>query len=115
MLFSSHILSEVEDLADRVVFIHRGRIVGDKTMDEIKSMAHPSLQLRLDHVDEKLKELLSPYGEIRVEKNLVTIINPPNDPSEILTLLVKNGYKVLEYRLGRSLEDVFFRIIGVKK
>ena len=115
VLFSSHILSEVEDLADRVVFIHRGRIVGDMSMDEIKSMAKPVLRIRLDKVDDKLKDLLSPYGKVEFEKNTVVIVNPPSDPSEILTTLLKNGYRVLEYKQGRSLEDVFFRIIGVRK
>jgi len=39
VLFSSHILSEVENIADRVVFIHKGRIVANMTMSEIKSKA----------------------------------------------------------------------------
>ncbi|MEM0260593.1 MAG: ABC transporter ATP-binding protein [Sulfolobales archaeon] len=37
VLFSSHILSEVEGIADRVVFIHRGRIIADMSIDEIRS------------------------------------------------------------------------------
>ncbi len=37
VLFSSHILSEVEGVADRVVFIHRGRIVANMSIDEIRS------------------------------------------------------------------------------
>ena len=39
VLFSSHILSEVENIADRVVFIHKGRIIADMSMQEIKSRA----------------------------------------------------------------------------
>ena len=37
ILFSSHILSEVQDIADRVVFIHRGKIIADMSMGEIRS------------------------------------------------------------------------------
>ncbi|ADM27326.1 ABC transporter related [Ignisphaera aggregans DSM 17230] len=115
VLFSSHILSEVEAIADRVVFIHRGRIVAVETMDEIKAMANPGLYIKLDRIDGKVRDLLSPYGETRIERGYIVIVNPPQDPSEILSILIKNGYKVLEYRQGHSLEDVFFRIIGEKR
>ncbi len=39
VLFSSHILSEVENIADRVVFIHRGKIIANLTINEIRSRA----------------------------------------------------------------------------
>lgn len=37
ILLSTHILQEVEAVADRVIFIHRGRIVFDGTPDEMRS------------------------------------------------------------------------------
>jgi ABC-2 type transport system ATP-binding protein len=42
ILLSTHILQEVEAVADRVIFIHRGRIVFDGSPDELKS-THGSL------------------------------------------------------------------------
>jgi len=115
VLFSSHILSEVEDIADRVVFIHRGRIIGDYSMDEIKSMAKPALYITVDRVDENLKKILGEYGEINVQKNTIIIENPRGESTEIISKIISSGYKILDFKHGRSLEDVFFRIIGVKK
>jgi ABC-2 type transport system ATP-binding protein len=43
VLLSTHILQEVEAVADRVVFIHRGRIVFDGTPEELKA-PHGSLE-----------------------------------------------------------------------
>jgi len=37
ILLSTHILQEVEAVADRILFIHRGRIVFDGTPDEMRS------------------------------------------------------------------------------
>ncbi len=37
MLFSSHILSEVEAVADRVVIIHRGKLIADTPIGELAS------------------------------------------------------------------------------
>ncbi len=39
ILLSTHILQEVEAVADRVIFIHEGRIVFDGTIDEFKGQA----------------------------------------------------------------------------
>ncbi len=40
VLFSSHLLDEVERVADRVAMIHEGHIVLDETMEEIKATHH---------------------------------------------------------------------------
>lgn len=45
ILLSTHILQEVEAVADRVVFIHEGRVVFDGTIDEFKA-GSPSLDER---------------------------------------------------------------------
>jgi ABC-2 type transport system ATP-binding protein len=37
VILSTHILQEVEATADRIVIINRGRIVGDGTLDELRS------------------------------------------------------------------------------
>src|SRR5262245_53444833 len=45
VLFSSHLLDEVERVADRVAIIHEGRIILTSTMDEIKD-SHRRVTLR---------------------------------------------------------------------
>jgi ABC-2 type transport system ATP-binding protein len=48
VLFSSHLLDEVERVADRVAIIHHGRIVLSASMDEIKE-SHRRVTLRFEH------------------------------------------------------------------
>ncbi|MEL7194783.1 MAG: gliding motility-associated ABC transporter ATP-binding subunit GldA [Bacteroidota bacterium] len=45
VIFSSHILSEVEAIADRVVIINRGKIVADQPIAQLPSMAEDEVQL----------------------------------------------------------------------
>ncbi len=45
VLFSSHLLHEVERVADRVAMIHRGRVVFDSALDDVKE-THRCLTLR---------------------------------------------------------------------
>jgi ABC-2 type transport system ATP-binding protein len=47
VLFSSHLLDEVERVADRVAIIHQGRILLTSSIDEIKE-THRRLTLRFD-------------------------------------------------------------------
>lgn len=57
VLFSSHLLDEVERVADRVAIIHQGRIVLTASMDEIKDR-HRRVTLRFDQMVERAPELV---------------------------------------------------------
>lgn len=113
VLFSSHILSEVEGIADRVVFIHRGKIVGEYTMEEIRYRAGSAVELVLSSIDKSVLELLKKYGELHiVGEQKVLLRNLSGDVGDITTELVKLGVKVYEVkREERSLEDFFFNLV----
>ncbi len=114
VLFSSHILSEVENIADKVVFIHKGRIIAVKTMDEIKSMVKPALVVKVSNPDDKLPKILEKYGEVRArDGKYILVFKEKPDKNQIVRELVENGYSVEEIRPARtSLEKVFFKLIG---
>ncbi|HVA46673.1 MAG TPA: ABC transporter ATP-binding protein [Pirellulales bacterium] len=57
VLFSSHLLDEVERVADRVAIIHQGRIVLTAAMDEIKD-THRRMTLRFQHPLERPPSLV---------------------------------------------------------
>jgi ABC-2 type transport system ATP-binding protein len=45
VLFSSHVLEIVEKVCSRVVILHRGRVVADNSIDELRGlMALPTLE-----------------------------------------------------------------------
>ena len=47
VLFSSHVLPEVEDVADRVVMLRRGRVVHETRAEELRGLAAHRLEFRL--------------------------------------------------------------------
>ena len=50
VLFSSHIMQEVEEVCDRIIFIKEGSLVGDYTMEDLKKIQGKSLdEVFLDH------------------------------------------------------------------
>ncbi|MCY0859947.1 MAG: ABC transporter ATP-binding protein [Sulfolobaceae archaeon] len=115
VLFSSHILSEVENLADRVVFIHKGRIVRVMRMDEVRNFVKPYLFLRVENPDSSLLEILSKYGRVEQSGNAFIIRDFNGDIGEV-SYSISTRYKIVEIRMGySSLEEVFFSIIGDRK
>lgn len=114
VLFSSHILSEVEEIADRVVFIHKGRIIGSYTMDEVRASAKPALEVKLaGPVGKDVAEFLAKYGEtVMKDQQTIIVLNPSADPGEIVSALVSRGYRVEEFKKNRrNLEEFFFNLI----
>ena len=61
ILVSSHVLAEVEQIADEVVIIHRGRFVTQSTTAELAARAAAGVRVRSPQA-ERLRELLSTNG-----------------------------------------------------
>ncbi|MBX3396066.1 MAG: ABC transporter ATP-binding protein [Phycisphaerae bacterium] len=61
VLFSSHTLSEVEELCDRVAIIRSGRLIEDSTIDMLKARALRHVELRLK-AGGKSADLVAPPG-----------------------------------------------------
>ena len=57
VIFSTHILSEVETTCDRIVIVNRGRVVADGTSDVVKARALSGMAVRLALLDAKLDDV----------------------------------------------------------
>ncbi len=116
VLFSSHILSEVQNIADRVVIIHKGNIIRTMRRDELDGIGKPRIVLKIDNRDEKIKNLLENYGDLSFKNDSIVLDNVKSDLSIINSELVKNGYRIKEfYTEHENLEEFFLKLVGVKK
>ncbi len=115
ILLSSHILTEIENLADRVVFIHRGKIVKTATRDELANYTGQGgvLKIILQNItDDAVTYLKTLGGTIQVEGNAVSLSNFQGDSSQVNAELVKRGFSVREIKHEKSgLEEYFFDLI----
>lgn len=115
VLFSSHILSEVENLADRVVFIHKGRIVKEMSMEEIRGLGKTdTVKVVLDKSpDDKAIRICSAFGSVNVQGSTIFVQGFNGNLAEISAELAKAGYNVIEIgKVHANLEEVFFKIIS---
>ena len=116
IMISSHILSEIESIADTVGVIRRGVMVKEIGMKEIREMSRAYIELSVLNVKQAAFVLsdklgLSNFkifedGKIRIYDVHVS----PQDLSRALTLA--NVQVTALGRKGESLEDYFLKITG---
>jgi ABC-2 type transport system ATP-binding protein len=116
ILLSSHILTEIENIADRIVFIHRGRMIKIVTRDELatyegeKGVLRVILQTASDGAISYLKTL---GGTVQVQGNEIVLSGFRGDSSQVNTELVKKGFPVREIKFEKTgLEQYFFDLIN---
>lgn len=118
VLLSSHILTEIENLADRVVFIHKGKAIKVATREELSGISSSGgmLKLVIGNLSEDTLAYLRTLGTVRVEGNVVILSNFQGDSSQVNFELVKRGIQVKEFSYEKSsLEDYFFKLVGDAK
>ncbi len=118
VLLSSHILSEVENIADRVAIISHGKLLKVLTRNELRNLGKVVVRITVDNPDGKLKSALSDFGNVMVSGNDATISDLAIEVSkipEIASRIVSSGYGLRKFETsGESLEEYFFSIIGEK-
>jgi ABC-2 type transport system ATP-binding protein len=111
VLLSSHLMPEVEQVCDRVGVIHRGALVREGTVDELRGGR--SLLVRAEPLEQasRLLESLPGVTGVSTRDGAMSITADPAEASAINGALVAAGIAVSELRSERaSLEDVFLEL-----
>ena len=113
ILLSSHVLSELQSIANRVVIIVNGETTEPVTLAELLSQGQSTIRLRVSNPDENLLERLKAYGPVTVGQDQITVSGVMQDPSSINAELVKAGYLVTEFvSTDNILEEYFAQKTG---
>src|SRR5699024_9385204 len=107
ILLSSHILSEVERLADKVVIIRQGEIVETGTIDELRHLTRSTVTIASE---EDVSEMANISGVFKFEQkdNQATCSVDNQSINDILMEASKLGVKKFE-AVPPTLEDLFMR------
>lgn len=107
LLFSSHILSDIERLADRFVFIHRGEIRAVCSVYEILREAVPLFEVLADLPAGGADDRWSVLAGESLWRRSVT----GDELADLLASVGLCGGRVLSVRNLNSLESVYLRLI----
>jgi len=114
VLISSHLLAEVEQVCSHVGVMHRGRLVAQGSLDQLRSRAAP--QVRVDTADPELAaKACVQFGLSDVDKHPYGVTAPLGEavPEELCAALVRAGVPVRGFGVqSADLEDVFVALTG---
>lgn len=111
----SHILSELKNIADRVIIIKKGSIVEILDRSDIPNLGASSIRLVVSNPDSKINDLLEHNGTVKQSGSeiIVTDLKVTGDQAKLLDgELAKTGYIVTKYDLSREgLEEYFLSLV----
>ncbi len=118
VFFSSHILSEVQELAKRVAILSRGKLVAMDSVSNLQTQTKRKPQLRLvvgagrQQALETL-EKIDGVDDLHEEGFEVVLACAPEVRTKVLAALASAGIDVQDFRtVDASLEDVFLQYTG---
>jgi ABC-2 type transport system ATP-binding protein len=117
IFFSSHLLSEVEELCDRVVVLHRGEVRAAGPLSELMNVKGFSYRIDVSDVSRALDIVRSVDGaraEMGTIKDSITVTSERDIARKINHALVSAGVGVDQLvRTQRGLEDIYIELTGV--
>ncbi|MCL4421324.1 MAG: ABC transporter ATP-binding protein [Candidatus Thermoplasmatota archaeon] len=119
VFLSSHILSELENVADRIAIISRGELIKVIERSELSNLGSSFIEINVQNPDDKVESMLEPYGKVERSGNIYYIRNlkiNANEGYKINQTLVSSKYNVISMSVKyEGLEDYFLNLVGAGK
>ena len=114
VLFSSHILQEVEALCDRVVIINKGRLVADSSISSLRTAGSEAGIIRVAFREELEAAALHPLNGVKAVRQVsageweLQAEEPDEVKKQLLQLALQNRWNIVSLQSeNKSLEDIF--------
>ena len=112
VLFSTHIMQEVEAICDRVIVINKGQIVTDKSLKELKENQEQIIEVEFDYKIEK--QFINNIPYLKAATNIhdtiwqLTFLTSNDMRAEVFDFAHDNGLKILQLNTkNKNLESLF--------
>lgn len=125
ILFSSHVLSEVEQLCDHITIIHKGRIRASGNLQEIHRKFRQGLVIRLGLGKGEILPDLSVFGKFELnhhsslvneEQFLLTFEQEQDIRFELAKFILSQGLKLQTLQVeSPELEDIFLHMTETRR
>jgi ABC-type multidrug transport system ATPase subunit len=112
IFLSSHLLSDVEQVATHLAIISQGRLVFEGTREDLQRQSKPTMAVEVDQPERACALLSGVCGALTREGNRIRIaIDGDCEPAQINAILVKAGVGVSHLTTqSPTLEDFFLEL-----
>ena len=118
VFLSSHLLSEVEQIASHIGIIHEGRLLFQGTLSELQADQQSQLTLGVNQADQAIHTLMAAgWGVQRRADGFLTVSAKTSEEAvRVNNLLIEQRIEVFHLTLARaSLEDIFLTLTGERR
>lgn len=116
ILISSHILSEIEQLADTLGIIHEGKLLEEITADELKKRNRRYIEFQVSNDNKAvmlLEEIFHIFDYEVHEEGKIRVYSHLGQQGKINSVFVKNEIEVNKITMSEDkLEDYFSKLVG---
>jgi ABC-2 type transport system ATP-binding protein len=111
VLLSSHILSEVEKLCDKIAIIRQGKIIETGTLSEMRHLTRTKLTIKTKETIPALQEMKGIHNLEQSDSEFVFQVDT-EELGNIIQYISTFGIEKLE-SVPPSLEDLFLRYLAL--
>ncbi|SHJ97369.1 ABC transporter ATP-binding protein [Paramaledivibacter caminithermalis] len=119
IFISSHILSEIQQLANTIGIIHNGRLLEEISIEELRKKSRKYIEVQVSNAAKAsilLERRLRVYDYEIHEENIIRVYSHYDMISKINRIFVENDIDVIMLRLREdNLEDYFIKLTGGDK
>lgn len=110
VFFSSHVVPDVEESCDDVIFLRSGKLVYQGSVDKIiQQNVRPSYLIKVPNLNFQLKTILIAKKQLGPEFTQLEV--QQEKQGQLMTELAQNGINVLGIEQARlTLEEIFYQI-----
>lgn len=113
VLFSSHNLSDVEDICTHVAILNKGKLVVHEKIETIRNKSHsPQFVLQIENFAGSVIDALNEFEFIQSvslnDQQLTVTLNDRDNMTELLQVLIEQGIRINQVQeLELSLSDIY--------
>lgn len=119
VLFSTHILSDADEVSDDIILLHQGKVIEANSIHNLRKKYETakielSFDTLLSEYEETLKQLETVLHIKNVQDTLHVTVTDINEARlEILTIAKQYKWPILKFIINRtSLEDMFIKAVS---
>jgi len=121
VIFSSHILSEVQNICHRVAIINKGRLIAQDTVENLNDYLKikPRLEITIKNLEGKVPEFINKIEGVEsanIEGNILFITCNPQTKIKVISALEEAGFQIDNLKTFEpSLEEAFVKLIDMDR
>lgn len=113
VLFSTHILSDVEHICDEIAFLHEGKIALQGSLEEVRKIKKTAATVLETERTEEARSLQTAFPFLKTTGKSSLLLEYTERLPEILRFIADQNLSILRIeRQETNLEDLFMEVVG---